>query len=115
MLMNAAGHGAGFDPEEHIEISYIRAKSAIACRVTDPGSGFKLNKGTKSWLDNPLDSQPERDFLSDAGDGIRNRSYGILLAKQLVDELIYNEQGNEVILIKYLEEMSFPPLSQRPH
>jgi anti-sigma regulatory factor (Ser/Thr protein kinase) len=115
MLLNAAGHGAGFNPEEYLEISYIRAKGAIACRVTDPGSGFKLTEGSKSWLANPLDRLPERDFLSDAGSGSSNRSFGILLAKQLVDELIYNEQGNEVILIKYLEDKSFPPLSPQSH
>jgi anti-sigma regulatory factor (Ser/Thr protein kinase)/ActR/RegA family two-component response regulator len=115
MLLNAARHGAGFNPEEYIEISYIRAKHAIACRVTDPGSGFKLTDRSKSWLANPLDSLPESDPFSDKRDGIYSRSYGILLAQQLVDELIYNEQGNEVILIKYLEGESLLPMAPRPH
>lgn len=29
--------------------------------------------------------------------------YGLLLAREMVDELVYNEQGNEVILIKYID------------
>jgi len=27
-----------------------------------------------------------------------------LLAQKLVDELIYNEEGNEVLLVKYLDD-----------
>jgi len=34
--------------------------------------------------------------------GMRPGGFGVLLAKQLVDELIYSEDGNEVLLIKYL-------------
>ena len=35
--------------------------------------------------------------------GMRPGGFGILMTRQLVDELIYNEQGNEVLLIKYLD------------
>jgi len=33
--------------------------------------------------------------------GMRPGGFDILLAQQLVDELIFNEPGNEVILIKH--------------
>jgi len=33
--------------------------------------------------------------------GMRPGGFGIMLTKQLVDEVIYNEIGNEVILIKH--------------
>jgi CheY-like chemotaxis protein len=115
LLLNAAGHGAGFNPEEYLEISYIRSRQAVACRVTDPGAGFNLTERTKSWLANPLEQLPERNSLSDSRVGIYSKNYGILLAQHLVDELIYNEQGNEVILIKYLEGMSLPPLGSLAH
>jgi anti-sigma regulatory factor (Ser/Thr protein kinase) len=36
-------------------------------------------------------------------EGMRAGGYGLLLAAGTVDELIYNELGNEVILIKYLD------------
>jgi len=36
--------------------------------------------------------------------GLRPGGYGLLLARHLVDELLYNEQGNEVFLVKYLEQ-----------
>jgi anti-sigma regulatory factor (Ser/Thr protein kinase) len=29
--------------------------------------------------------------------------FGIMLVRQIADELIYNEAGNEVILVKYLD------------
>lgn len=31
--------------------------------------------------------------------------FGILLAKKLVDELIYDEKGNDVLLVKYLDRL----------
>ena len=34
---------------------------------------------------------------------MRPGGFGVLLARQLVDELIYGQAGNEVLLIKYLD------------
>jgi len=34
---------------------------------------------------------------------MRSGGFGILLAKKIVDELIYNEKDNEVVLVKYLD------------
>jgi hypothetical protein len=34
--------------------------------------------------------------------GIRPGGFGILLARKIVDELVFNERGNEVLLIKHL-------------
>jgi anti-sigma regulatory factor (Ser/Thr protein kinase) len=33
---------------------------------------------------------------------LRPGGFGLLMTRQLVDEMIYNEAGNEVLLIKYL-------------
>ena len=35
--------------------------------------------------------------------GLRPGGFGILVSKQVVDELFYSERGNEVVLIKRLE------------
>ena len=94
-------HGAHFDPSQHVEISFIRARRAIACRVKDPGKGFSLEELRHA----AVGSTPE-DLFSYATvrdeRGMRPGGFGILLAKRLVDELIYNEKGNEVVLVKYL-------------
>ena len=34
--------------------------------------------------------------------GLRAGGFGILLASKLVDELIYGEHGDDVVLVKYL-------------
>jgi anti-sigma regulatory factor (Ser/Thr protein kinase) len=36
-------------------------------------------------------------------DGLRPGGFGVLIARNLVDEMIYGERGNDVILIKYLD------------
>jgi hypothetical protein len=35
---------------------------------------------------------------------MRPGGYGLLVARGAVDELIYNEIGNEVLLIKYVDQ-----------
>jgi len=42
---------------------------------------------------------------------MRPGGFGVMLAQGLVDQLIYNEQGNEVVLVKYLD---LAPRSQEP-
>ena len=52
---------------------------------------------------NPPDS-PIAHVEHREAQGLRPGGFGILLTRNLVDELIYNEKGNEVILIKYLDK-----------
>ena len=42
-------------------------------------------------------------FRAPSGAGASTRGGGILLVRKLVDELVYNERGNEVILINYTD------------
>jgi DNA-binding response OmpR family regulator len=101
ILINAMEHGGNFDPSQHVEISFIRARRAIACRVKDPGQGFSLEE-----LRHTVAGSSPDDLFRHAAvrseQGMRPGGFGILLAKKLVDELIYNEKGNEVVLVKYL-------------
>jgi anti-sigma regulatory factor (Ser/Thr protein kinase)/CheY-like chemotaxis protein len=102
ILLNAMEHGAHFDPSHYVEISFLRARRAIACRVKDPGQGFSPEELRHA----ALNSSPDDPFSHIAvreEQGLRPGGFGLLLAKKLVDELIYNEQGNEVLLIKYLD------------
>jgi CheY-like chemotaxis protein len=101
MLVNAMRHGANFNPDQYVEISYLKAKHAVACRVKDPGEGFTLKELYHAAVANPIDN-PIRHMLYREAAGLPPGGYGIMLSKNLVDDLIYNEQGNEVLLIKYL-------------
>ena len=103
MLLNAMRHGANFDPTQYVEISYVRARHAVACRVKDPGQGFSLSELYHAAVCNPIDD-PIRHMQFREANGLPPGGYGILLSRHLVDELIYNEQGNEVLLIKYVDE-----------
>jgi anti-sigma regulatory factor (Ser/Thr protein kinase) len=44
--------------------------------------------------------------------GLRPGGFGILIAKHVVDEVIYGESGNDVILIKYLDGRTHSPEPQ---
>ena len=101
LLLNAMGHGGKFDPTQYVEIAYVRAKHMVACRVKDPGEGFSLEELYHAAVTNPSE-HPTRHVVYREAAGMPPGGYGILLAKHMVDELIYGERGNDVLLIKYL-------------
>lgn len=102
MLLNAMRHGGNFDPTQYVEVSYLRAQRAVACRVKDPGQGFSFAELYHAAVSNPT-GDPIRHMLAREAAGMPPGGYGILLTRQLVDELLYNEQGNEVVMVKYLD------------
>src|SRR6516164_1877700 len=55
VLLNAMEYGGNFDPSQHVEISFIRARRAVACRVKDPGQGFSLEELRHSAINSPAD------------------------------------------------------------
>lgn len=102
VLLNAMEYGAHFDPSQHVEISFIRARRMVACRVKDPGRGFSIEELRHAAINNPPDDLLSHFAVREA-QGLRPGGFGLLLAKKLVDELIYSEQGNEVLLVKYVD------------
>ena len=102
MLMNAIEHGAHFNATQHVEISYLRAKHMVLCRVKDPGEGFSLKEVPHAAIMNPA-SDPIRHAAIRQQEGLRPGGFGILMTQKIIDELIYGETGNEVVLIKYLK------------
>jgi len=102
MLINAIEHGGHLDPSQQVEISYLRACHMVACRISDPGEGFTLDEIPHAAIANPADD-PLRHFAYRDALGLRPGGFGVLLTQRLIDELVYNEQGNEVTLVKYLD------------
>jgi anti-sigma regulatory factor (Ser/Thr protein kinase)/ActR/RegA family two-component response regulator len=102
MLTNAIEHGGRLDPNQQVEISYVRARHMITCRISDPGEGFTLDEIPHAAVANPVDDPVRHVEYRDAH-GMRPGGFGVLLAQQLVDQLVYSEKGNEVLLIKYLD------------
>jgi CheY-like chemotaxis protein len=102
ILLNAMEHGGGLDPESYVSVEYIRARRMISCRISDPGPGFTLDEISHAAVANP-DDEPIRHVEVRDKLGLRPGGFGILLAQQMVDQVIYGQDGNEVLLIKYLE------------
>ena len=101
MLLNAVEHGGHSDPRQRVRVSCVRGAGALICHVQDPGTGFSLHTLPHAAIANPPD-QPVQHANVRAEHGFRPGGFGILLTRSLVDELIYNEKGNEVVLVKYL-------------
>ena len=101
MLLNAMEHGAGFDSDKVIEVTAAKTARAIVYHFRDPGNGFdraELNHcATSNSPEAILASAEKRIAL-----GLRPGGFGMLIVRQIVDELVYNERGNEVLLIKHL-------------
>jgi len=102
MLLNAIEHGGRFDPEQYVEIDYVRARHMVTCHIKDPGTGFTLDEIPHAAIANPKDAPLYHIDLREA-QGMRPGGFGVLVAQKMVDELIYNQDGNEVLLIKYLK------------
>jgi DNA-binding NarL/FixJ family response regulator len=101
MLLNAMEHGAGFDSEQVIEVTAAKTARAIVYHFRDAGSGFD-----RSGVPHAAKSLDPDEVLATtlrrAEMGLRPGGLGVLIARQIADELVFNERGNEVLLIKHL-------------
>jgi len=104
MLLNAIEHGGNFDPSQYVEVAYVRTRRSVICRIKDPGQGFSLEEIHHAAVNNPS-YDPIRHALFREAQGLRPGGYGLVLTKHFVDELVYNEKGNEVLLIKYVSSL----------
>ncbi len=102
MLLNAIEHGGGLNPEQWVRICRVRSKRAVFYYILDPGDGFSRDELKHAATSNP-DEAPDHHMKYRQELGLRSGGFGILMAQNLVDEIIYNERGNAVVLIKYLD------------
>ena len=100
LLMNAIEHGGLNNPKKWARSSLIRTARFLMFYIHDPGPGFSLDLLPHAAISNPADS-PIRHVEVRAEEGLRPGGFGILLTRNLVDELMYNERGNAVLFIKY--------------
>jgi DNA-binding NarL/FixJ family response regulator/anti-sigma regulatory factor (Ser/Thr protein kinase) len=100
ILMNAIEHGAEFHPANVVEVAAVHTQRAIVFYVRDPGAGFRWDEIPHAAVSNPPNAPVAHLELREAM-GMRPGGFGILAVKGIVDELIYSEVGNEVLLIKH--------------
>jgi serine/threonine-protein kinase RsbW len=87
-LSNAMMYGNGHDPTKRVRVEVSLAQGEIKARITDQGSGFDPSSV-------PDPTSPEN--LLKAG------GRGLFLMRQLLDEVSFNDRGNEVTLVLRLE------------
>lgn len=102
ILMNAIEHGAEFHPDKAVEVAAVHTARAIVFYVHDPGRGFRWDEIPHAAVSNPPDAPAKHIELREQR-GMRPGGFGILVTQGIVDELIYNEIGNEVLLIKHTD------------
>lgn len=89
-LKNAIEHGNKNNTNKLIQMEYYIDSEKITVKIRDQGKGFNylpyLNMKKKSEFD---------------VENIEERGRGILLIKNFMDEVKWNNSGNEIIMIKY--------------
>lgn len=102
LLLNAVEWGGKLDPNRKVRIAFLRGRRMLLYRIADPGSGFRLEDLDHAAVANPPDKPVDHVRVREEK-GMRPGGFGIVLARAIVDELLYNEAQNEVLFVKYLD------------
>jgi CheY-like chemotaxis protein/anti-sigma regulatory factor (Ser/Thr protein kinase) len=101
LLTNAIEWGGHLDPGRTVRIACLRTKRMLLYRIADPGEGFDIKRLAHAAISNPDDDPLAHDRVRQEM-GLRPGGLGLVMTKAFVDEIIYNEKRNEVVLVKYL-------------
>jgi CheY-like chemotaxis protein/anti-sigma regulatory factor (Ser/Thr protein kinase) len=96
--MNAIEWGHRKRADLPILVTYRIEKDKVTIVIKDRGPGF--NPGNIPHAADPDDPVRHMDVRESLG--LRAGGFGILMARGLVDELKYNDAGNEVRLVKHV-------------
>jgi CheY-like chemotaxis protein/anti-sigma regulatory factor (Ser/Thr protein kinase) len=100
---NAIEWGHRRQVDRIVTVTYRIDCEKVTIVIRDTGPGFDpQNLAHAAQPDDPIGHLKARQEL-----GIREGGFGIMMARGLVDDLQYNETGNEVRLVKHFP----PPLS----
>ena len=103
LLLNAVEWGGRLDPKRKVRIACLRTQRMLMYRIADPGSGFKIEDLPHAAISHGPDD-PIGHMMVREEKGIRPGGFGLLMVRNSVDELIYNEKRNEVVFVKYLTD-----------
>jgi serine/threonine-protein kinase RsbW len=95
---NAVEWGNHFASDKQVHISYCLFDDRVVIKVEDEGDGFAPGSVPDPTAD-PVKTMHDR-----VNAGKRPGGYGVFLIQKLVDEIVYNEKGNTVLLMKYLPQ-----------
>jgi CheY-like chemotaxis protein/anti-sigma regulatory factor (Ser/Thr protein kinase) len=103
LLLNAVEWGGKLDPNRTVRIACLRARRMLMYRIADPGTGFNIEDLPHAAIGHPPEDPIAHMYVREAK-GIRPGGFGLLTVRASVDELLYNEQRNEVVFVKYLDD-----------
>lgn len=96
MAHNAIEWGNKHESDRLVSIRYRVSDDQVEIVVRDQGHGFdRGNLPHAAVMDDPFTHLDVRDKL-----GLRAGGFGLMICKGMVDELRYNDAGNEVTMIK---------------
>ena len=100
MGQNAIEWGNKHNSDRLVNIIYRLFPDKVVIIVRDQGTGFDPNDVPHAAQpDDPIAHMDVREKL-----GLREGGFGMLISRGMLDELRYNDVGNEVMIIK-----RFPP------
>ena len=102
LLMNGIEWGGHLNPAQTVRVACLRTRRMLLYRIADPGTGFKLED--LSHAAGGDDSAPMAHDQVREEKGLRPGGFGLAMIRAIADELLYNEQRNEVVFVKYLDE-----------
>jgi len=85
-LNNAICHGNGYDPKKTVEVFYDVNSQRAEIVITDQGQGFRPKDIPDPTTDENIEKPSGR---------------GIMLIRAYMDEMDYNESGNQVRMVKH--------------
>jgi CheY-like chemotaxis protein/anti-sigma regulatory factor (Ser/Thr protein kinase) len=110
LLLNAVEWGGKLDPKRNVRIACLRTERMLLYRIADPGQGFTIDDLPHAAIGHSPDD-PIAHMEVRLEKGIRPGGFGLLMVRNSVDELIYNEKRNEVVFVKYLGDGAARSLS----
>lgn len=101
LATNAVEHGGRGRDHARVTIACYRFSRVRIFRILDQGEGFD-SAATARYLRDPPDPARLQDTRRAAG--LRPGGLGISAVHNFADHLIHNHKGNEVVLVKYIQE-----------
>jgi serine/threonine-protein kinase RsbW len=100
MALNAMEWGNRWERERAVRFHFeLHADRFVIC-ISDEGPGFDAD-AVMERESRSMDPEAQMDKRREAGR--RFGGYGLRVCREFVDELHYNNSGNEVTLVKYLK------------
>ncbi|MBN2714086.1 MAG: ATP-binding protein [Planctomycetes bacterium] len=95
MGRNAIEWGNRFDKAKQFHISYCFFNDRVVIKFEDEGEGFKPGSVPDPSLD------PHEHLKKREQDGKRPGGFGVYLVQNIMDEVVYSERGNVVLMTKF--------------